>query len=327
MHALWPLLRVIARGSRTLTASCIIIPINVSETHYCHIHGEYYGQGCPSCRDDQEKAESRATERFYEAQEEAERRAEEAAYQFANPGDYTCPFCRFKTLLMDASRCPKCHGIVPESYWVEVEARRKARAARESERRAAEEARKAREREEWIRREPERRATAAAQAAKDAAEKAAEASTRKRRRWGWAIILFAFFVVLPQTLHYFATKDQREAYTRALKSNAESQARQNRLTAALGTAKAVEHYPGETVSIFAPVGEAWIKLCKPAHFLLPVGVQYYGVANDGNPLGPFQEVTKQDYYINHEPEFIMTACYYLRSLGDKPLEIKVRFPK
>ena len=182
---------------------CVSVLINVSEIHYCQIHGEYRGQGCADCRRDREEAESHAAERFYEAQEEADRRTEDAAYEFANPGDYTCPFCRFKTLLMNASRCPKCHGVVSDSYWAEVEARNKAKAARAAERRAAEEARKAQEREEWNRKEPERRAAAAAQAAKEAAE----ASNRKRRKLGWGI-LSVFSIVVLSGVIYVATKPQ-----------------------------------------------------------------------------------------------------------------------
>jgi len=182
----------------------------MSESHYCHIHGEYRGQGCPSCRDDHERAENRAAERFYEAQEEADRRAQAAADQFANPGDYTCPFCRFETLLMYASRCPKCHGVVPESYWLKVEAREKAAAAREAARHAEEEARKAKEREEWIRKEPERRAAAAAQAATEAVE----ASKRKQRKRGWNISL-ALSATYLLALVYFVVEPQREAHLRA----------------------------------------------------------------------------------------------------------------
>jgi hypothetical protein len=111
---------------------------------------------------------------------------------------------------MYASRCPKCHGVVPESYWLKVEAREKAAAAREAARHAEEEARKAKEREEWIRKEPERRAAAAAQAATEAVE----ASKRKQRKRGWNISL-ALSATYLLALVYFVVEPQREAHLRA----------------------------------------------------------------------------------------------------------------
>lgn len=38
-----------------------------------------------------------------------------------NPGDYPCPACKYKTLLLHGSRCPKCHANIPDTYWIIVE--------------------------------------------------------------------------------------------------------------------------------------------------------------------------------------------------------------
>lgn len=51
-----------------------------------------------------------------------------------NPGDYICPYCKFKTLKEEASCCPRCHKNIESKYWNSVDTpRRLAEAARKAE--------------------------------------------------------------------------------------------------------------------------------------------------------------------------------------------------
>lgn len=165
---------------------------------YCRIHGRFadYYDGCPECREGEERAErDREKQREAAERDREERRAaeaqleaatEEAEYKRANPGDYKCPECLFITLRRGASRCPTCHATVPSSYWSPIFDRER-RDAEEQERRAKLAAK------EWAKGEPERQrqAKAAAEQAKAAAEAAAKAASAKR------LACFYFGYLLP----------------------------------------------------------------------------------------------------------------------------------
>lgn len=140
-------------------------------SHYCHIHGEYpeYRDGCPDCQTAEDRAESNRAEMLD--------RLSTAEYKRANPGDFQCPSCRYKTLLRQASRCPMCHATIEGQYWADVESaekrKEKARARVEELRRK----REAKEAEEWKRAEPAR---LAAEAAAAAAKRKADAQKKRK---------------------------------------------------------------------------------------------------------------------------------------------------
>lgn len=68
---------------------------------------------------------------------------EELAYAINNPGDYACPHCRLRTLLANASRCPRCHGEIESDYWEATYRReREERRIREEAERCAQEERR-----------------------------------------------------------------------------------------------------------------------------------------------------------------------------------------
>ncbi len=78
---------------------------------YCHIHGDYgnYYDGCPDCSAAEKRAES--------DREEIKERLSQIAYASANPGDFNCPHCKYKSLKWEATRCPLCRGEVESAYW------------------------------------------------------------------------------------------------------------------------------------------------------------------------------------------------------------------
>ena len=45
---------------------------------------------------------------------------EDLAYAINNPGQYHCPHCKLRSLLREATRCPRCHGTIDEDYWPPV---------------------------------------------------------------------------------------------------------------------------------------------------------------------------------------------------------------
>jgi hypothetical protein len=92
---------------------------------YCQTHGrfdDYFNRGCPQCK-------------F--AEEELRNAVEQAAYTSANPGDYDCPLCKYRSLREGASRCPLCHGEIKGDYWNAVWAKKKVDAEAAAERKRA----------------------------------------------------------------------------------------------------------------------------------------------------------------------------------------------
>lgn len=85
---------------------------------YCHIHGRSgdHEDGCPLCRDAQERAESDLAEVIA------------LLKAIRNPGDYECPHCGRIALKKQFSRCGHCQGVVEQSYWQIIEAREQAAA-------------------------------------------------------------------------------------------------------------------------------------------------------------------------------------------------------
>ena len=127
---------------------------------YCRVHdGLHYEHedGCPKCRDDAEQAASDRSEIINGLARSREDLAAAAVYiadSKNNPGDYDCPYCKFRTLKMGASRCPSCHGEPGLLYWAGIEAKERDARLRVL---AAEKAAK----EEWERAAPARAAAAA----------------------------------------------------------------------------------------------------------------------------------------------------------------------
>ena len=116
-----------------------------------------------------------------------------AAHKIANPGEYDCPTCGYKTLKRLASRCPICRADTPSGYWTRIIERERAK---------AEAARKAQE--EWDRAAPARVAAAkaakeewdraaAARAAEAAAAAAAAAAAKKK---AFVSNIFTFIVIV-----------------------------------------------------------------------------------------------------------------------------------
>ncbi|MEK6299132.1 MAG: hypothetical protein AABO41_00295 [Acidobacteriota bacterium] len=94
---------------------------------YCQTHGrfdDYFNRGCPACQV--------AEQDRIHAEWELKNAVSEAAYAKANPGDYDCPHCLYRSLKLGASRCPLCHGEVGSAYWVDALAREKVKAEREA---------------------------------------------------------------------------------------------------------------------------------------------------------------------------------------------------
>lgn len=67
---------------------------------YCRVHdGLYYTyeDGCPKCRDDAEQAASDRSD-IISGLARSREDLDTAAWYIANPGDYSCPSCKFLTL-------------------------------------------------------------------------------------------------------------------------------------------------------------------------------------------------------------------------------------
>ena len=146
-------------------------------------------------QEDLEREEEAQAERLEQSRENAERareNAERVAEARANPGDYDCPACRYRTLRYCASRCPKCQANVDNEYWLRVIAKEKAAKAKwESE--APARARKAREDAEKAREDAERRE----KKAREDAERAARAIATARHgdlSYMFAVWYFIYFL-------------------------------------------------------------------------------------------------------------------------------------
>jgi len=114
---------------------------------YCHVHGRYgdYEDGCPQCRTAEERADQDHTE--------IRQQLAQLSYDARNPGDYTCPHCRYVALRQGATRCPLCHGTIDAQFWRDVAARKQAAAKAAHDERLR---RERIEREEYERARPER---------------------------------------------------------------------------------------------------------------------------------------------------------------------------
>jgi hypothetical protein len=93
---------------------------------YCKIHGQFEDDVCPDCVEAEDRAETdRATmlEKLDNLRQSTEDAAGDLAYAVNNPGDHPCPHCKLRTLLLKASRCPKCRGVISAEYWSEARRR------------------------------------------------------------------------------------------------------------------------------------------------------------------------------------------------------------
>jgi ssDNA-binding Zn-finger/Zn-ribbon topoisomerase 1 len=147
---------------------------------YCKIHGHFVGDTCDDCSDAEQRAESDRAEMIERLEElrDSAPDAADIAYAINNPGDHECPHCRYRTLRLDASRCPKCHSTISPDHWVPI--RRQLALQREAEERRAKIA-------------AEARSQAAAQAAQTAAREASERSRREKKAL-FAKIYFGYLV-------------------------------------------------------------------------------------------------------------------------------------
>jgi predicted Zn-ribbon and HTH transcriptional regulator len=145
---------------------------------YCHTHGSYSGDGCSECRDAEELAAADRAEMLEKLAEAAEAQSEaheQLAYAINNPGKYACPYCKLRTLLSGASRCPRCQKDVEPAFWVTVlDREEKARQRNEKERQHYEE-------------EQRRRNLERMHSERDA----------KRRSVCWSFMVFYFGYLLP----------------------------------------------------------------------------------------------------------------------------------
>jgi len=105
---------------------------------YCNTHGRYDGNGCSLCRDDQSEIIDSLARSREDQREDLADAAASIADAVNNPGDYDCPSCMFRTLKKGAPCCPKCQKDPGRQYWVEVEARERAREKAAAEARARE---------------------------------------------------------------------------------------------------------------------------------------------------------------------------------------------
>lgn len=103
---------------------------------YCHIHGKHsnYDGGCPDCRAAEDQAADDRSETLEKLDELTETHRD-LADAINNPGNYFCPHCKFRTLLDEASCCPKCRKDIQPEYWNSVRKREE-----ENRKRAAEDA-------------------------------------------------------------------------------------------------------------------------------------------------------------------------------------------
>ena len=161
---------------------------------HCHIHAiEYpYEDGCPRCPDAEELTDADHVAILNGLSAAASHRSEikkalaAAEYKRANPGDYECPSCGYKTLKRGFPRCPHCRGHVEQPYWADV---RKREEAAELQKKAAA--------EEWKRTEPERVAAAARKAAEEI-ERASRLAADERSALFWRRFWkFYYFYLIP----------------------------------------------------------------------------------------------------------------------------------
>lgn len=135
-------------------------------SYHCYRHEiDHPSDVCPRCAAEERHEEladlareaERESERRHreerewaeDRQREAEEFQEDVLYKQANPGEYDCPGCGFRTLKRGYRRCSKCGNDAGPDYWPAVLAREEA----EAERRRAQEARA---KAEWERGRPER---------------------------------------------------------------------------------------------------------------------------------------------------------------------------
>src|ERR1035438_2638120 len=86
---------------------------------YCSVHGRYEdftGHGCPQCQAVESQASSDRSD-IIGGLESLERSQYSLLEALNNPGQYVCPHCRFRTLLLEASCCPKCQRSIHDSFW------------------------------------------------------------------------------------------------------------------------------------------------------------------------------------------------------------------
>jgi hypothetical protein len=135
---------------------------------YCQTHGhfdDYSNRGCLECQ---------------HVEEELRYAVSQAAYVSANPGDYDCPHCKYRSLKAGASRCPLCRGEVASDYWNAVRAKEKVEAEAAAERKRA------------------MQAAAAAEQIRTAPARAAAANAERKRAHNEAVkqAVVAVFLVL-----------------------------------------------------------------------------------------------------------------------------------
>jgi hypothetical protein len=119
--------------------------------NYCRYHEIHYsGRDCPRCLSDarHEELVDLAREQHEEALETISSFIQESQDRRANPGDYRCPHCGYKTLLYRADRCPNCQGTVKGDYWEAVAAAEREEKERRSVAAQEEKAKRVRERAE-----------------------------------------------------------------------------------------------------------------------------------------------------------------------------------
>lgn len=90
---------------------------------YCNIHGRHDSDGCPDCREAVERAEDnreKLVETFSDLIKLNREAESERNYKINNPGDYDCPYCRFRTLKKNASVCPKCQKDILPAEWKKI---------------------------------------------------------------------------------------------------------------------------------------------------------------------------------------------------------------
>src|SRR5882672_3281303 len=102
---------------------------------YCQIHGgfdDHSREGCPKCQD-LESQTQRDRSQMLESLENLDLSRDEIVHAINNPGDYQCPYCKFKTLLYEAACCPKCQRNIADSYWEPIRIEREKQRVRREE--------------------------------------------------------------------------------------------------------------------------------------------------------------------------------------------------
>src|ERR1700722_6741832 len=110
---------------------------------YCKIHGQFVGDTCSDCSDGEHRAEADRAEMIERLEElrDSGPDAGEIANAINNPGDHDCPYCRYRTLRLDAARCPKCHGNIQPDHWIPIRRQLALQREAEEKQRASEEKR------------------------------------------------------------------------------------------------------------------------------------------------------------------------------------------